>query len=417
VGQRFSKIYRQFEIQGWNAMEFRFDPQQRRLRIRTMVPVGRHARTFVADDKFQFGIEEEYFLSDSETLQAPAETPDELFKSAAFGASGHIGREFLQAQIEAATEPHTIAGDARIELRQLRLNAAAAAAEHGFSIMACGTHPFASWRESVQSPKDRYDKVMDDLQMVGQRNMLCGMHVHVEFPDPARRVDVMARMLPYLPLFIALATSSPFWQGRATGLKGYRLAAYDELPRTGLPELFRNDDDYNAYVAAMVASGAMQDASHLWWAIRPSLKYPTLELRAPDCCTRIADAVAVAVLYRTLARFLYVNPEHNAEINVVDRSIAVENKWRAQRYGAQGTFVTRTGGIAVGGMLNEVLALIGADAEGMNCAEEVEHCRAIVSGGTSAEAQLKIFTENQHEDAEIALDKVARWIRDATLVA
>ena len=112
--------------------------------------------------------------------------------------------------------------------------------------------------------------------MIGHRNMLCGMHVHVEFPDPARRVDVMTRMLPYLPLFIALSTSSPFWQGRATGLKGYRLAAYDELPRTGLPHLFRSDAEYDAYVDAMVRSGAMPDASHLWWAIRPSLKYPTL---------------------------------------------------------------------------------------------------------------------------------------------
>jgi carboxylate-amine ligase len=398
-------------------MEFRFDPRQHRLRIRTMVPEGEHARTFVADDEFQFGIEEEYFLSDATTLQTPAETPDELFEAADFGTPGHVGREFLQAQIEVATEPHQKIGDSKHELFRLRQSAAAAAAQHSLAIMACGTHPLASWRESVQTPKDRYDKVMDDLQMIGQRNMLCGMHVHVEFPDPSRRVDVMARLMPYLPLFIALATSSPFWQGEATGLKGYRLAAYDELPRTGLPELFRTNEDYDAFITAMVASGAMQDASHLWWAIRPSLKYPTLELRAPDCCTRIADAVAIASLYRTLARFLYTNPAHNADVSVVDRSIAVENKWRAQRYGVQGTFVSRKGGIAVGELLNELLALIGADAEVLGCTEEVEHCRKIVSGGTSADAQLRIFTENQHEGAEIALHKVSRWIRDATLVA
>ena len=398
-------------------MEFRFDPKDRRLRLRTLVPAGQQARTYVADDKFQFGIEEEYFFSDAETFDVPAETPEALFQTADFGAPGHIGREFLQAQIEVATEPHSVANDARIELRQLRLNAAAAAAEHGLSILACGTHPLAYWRESVQSPKDRYTKVMDDLQMIGQRNMLCGMHVHVEFPDPGRRIDVMMRMLPYLPLFIALAASSPFWQGRATGLKGYRLAAYDELPRTGLPELFRTNAEYDAYVDAMVGSGAMQDASHLWWSIRPSLKYPTLELRAPDCCTRLDDAIAIATLYRVLARFLYSHTEHNAELNVVDRSIAVENKWRAQRYGAQGTFVTRSGGLAVGEMLNRILDLVASDAEALNCAEQAEHCRSIVVEGTSADAQLRIFTENQHESVEIALHKVSRWIRDATLVA
>jgi carboxylate-amine ligase len=398
-------------------MEFRFDPQVRRLRIRTLVPAGGHARTFAADDLFQFGIEEEYFLSDARTLQAPRETPDALFENADFGAPGHIGREFLQAQIEVATEPHQAAFESKQELLRLRQNAAAAAAQHGLAILACGTHPLASWRESVHSPKERYDKVMDDLQMIGQRNMLCGMHVHVEFPDSSRRVEVMTRMLPYLPLFIALSTSSPFWQGRATGLKGYRLAAYDELPRTGLPEIFRTNAEYDSYVGAMVGSGAIPDASHLWWAIRPSLKYPTLELRAPDCCTRIDDTIAIAALYRTVARFLYANPGHNAEVNVVDRSIAVENKWRAQRYGVQGTFVTRSGGIAVGEMLDRVLALTAADAEALGCVDQVEHCRTIVAGGTSADAQLRIFTENEHEGAEIALYNVSRWIKDATLAA
>jgi carboxylate-amine ligase len=398
-------------------MEFRFDPSVRRFRIRTLAPAGEAERTFAPDDLFQFGIEEEYFLSDAQTLLVPAETPDALFQRADFGVAGSVGREFLQAQIEVATEPHSNVRDARRELLRLRQNAAAAAAEHGLSIIACGTHPMAMWREAVQSPKDRYAHVMDALQMIGQRNMLCGMHVHVEFPDPARRVDVMTRMLPYLPLFIALSTSSPFWQGQPTGLMGYRLAAYDELPRTGLPELFRSNAEYDAYVDAMVLSGALQDASHLWWAIRPSLKYPTLELRAPDCCTRLDDSIAIAALYRSLARFLYGHPQHNAEIDVVDRSIAVENKWRAQRYGVQGTFATRSGAVAVGDMVANLLELIAADAEALDCATELSHCRTIVAEGTSADAQLRIFTENEHEGADIALHKVTRWIRDATLVA
>src|SRR5260370_35539398 len=111
-----------------------------------------------------------------------------------------------------------------------------------------------------------------------------------------------------------------------TGLKGSRLVDYDELPRTGLPELFRSEADYDAYVAAMVRSAAMPDASHLGWAIRPSLKYPTLELRAPDCCTRLDDTIAIAALSRVLAAFLYLHPEHNAEVDVVDRTLPVENK-------------------------------------------------------------------------------------------
>jgi carboxylate-amine ligase len=397
-------------------MEFKFDPSERRLRIRTLIPAGHAPRVFAPDELFQFGIEEEYFLSDSETFATPAETPNALFQMAGSCASGRIGREFLQAQIEVATEPHLSLDEARRELLRLRRSAAAAAGEYGLSILACGTHPLAHWRDSVQTPKDRYAQIMDDLQMVGHRDMLCGTHIHVEFAEPARRVEVMTRMLPYLPLFIALSASSPFWQGGMTGLKGYRLAAYDELPRTGLPELFRGNADYDAYVDALVRSGAMPDASQLWWAIRPSLKYPTLELRAPDCCTRLDDTIAIAALYRVLARFLYLNPKHNADIDVVDRAIAVENKWRAQRYGVQGAFVTRSGPITVGGLLDRVLELTAAEAEAFACREHLEQCRAIVVEGTSADAQLRVFAENQRDGQTTALHKVTRWIRDATLL-
>jgi carboxylate-amine ligase len=394
-----------------------FDQLEWRFRLRTSGPLGPVARAIPSDELFQCGIEEEYFFADVRTLQVPSETPDSLFHLADIATSGRIGREFLQAQIEVATEPHRSLDKARLELIELRQSAAAAAAEHDLAILACGTHPLALWREAVQSPKDRYAQVMDVLQMIGQRNMLCGMHVHVAFPDPSRRVDVMTRMLPYVPLFIALATSSPFWQGHATGLKGYRLAAYDELPRTGLPELFGCNAEYDAYVAALVSSGAMPDSSHLWWAIRPSKKYPTLELRAPDCCTRLDDALAIAALFRTLARYLYGHPLHNGGLNVVDRAIAVENKWRAQRYGVQGTFVTASGGIAVGAMLERLLELIKPDADALGCGEEVDHCRTIAAEGTSADAQLRIFDDNKHDGAEIALHRVTEWIRRATLMA
>jgi carboxylate-amine ligase len=200
-------------------MEFRFDPPVRRVRIGSLFLAGHEPHVFAPDELFQFGIEEEYFLSDRETFAAPAETPDALFHSAHRRTTGRIGREFLQAQIEVATKPHCNVNAARLELLELRQSAASAAAEHGLSILACGTHPLALWCHSVQTPKDRYLQIMDDLQMIGHRDMLCGTHIHVELPDPLRRLDVMTRMLPYVPLFIALSASSPFWQGREPGLR------------------------------------------------------------------------------------------------------------------------------------------------------------------------------------------------------
>jgi carboxylate-amine ligase len=368
---------------------------------------------------YRFGIEEEYFLVDAETKTVAREMPEAFLTAAKKATGGLVKGEMLQSQIEAATLPHVDPQEARAELRHLRQTVSAIAADHGLAILAAGTHPTAFWKRAQQTATERYDQVMDDLQMIGQRNMLCGLHVHVELPDPDERVDIMCRMLPYLPLFVALATSSPFWQARPTGLKGYRLAAYDELPRTGVPELFRRREDYEAYVAALVRAGVMEDSSFVWWAIRPSLKHPTLELRAPDSCTRVDDSLALAALYRSLARQLTRNPWLNWDLSAVDRAIVVENKWRAQRYGVRGSFVdiAGNGAVSVGEMLEQVIALVREDAEALRCLDDVMHCRAIVTAGTSADAQLGVFEEAQeHSDTRgDALRAVTDWIAEATL--
>lgn len=365
---------------------------------------------------FKFGIEEEYFLVDAETKSVARAMPEAFFKAAKDALSERVTSEFLQSQIEVVTAPHECCKAARVDLTDLRRSVATIAAAHGLALLACGTHPTAFWGRSRQSEGERYDTVMDDLQMIGRRNMLCGLHVHVELPDPDRRIDVMMRMLPYLPLFIALSASSPFWQGRRTGLKGYRLAAYDELPRTGLPELLRTQADFDAYVNALVRAGIIRDSSYIWWAIRPSRNNPTLELRAPDSCTRLADAIALAALYRALAHRLYYNPTLHADIDAIARAIIVENKWRAQRYGVEGTFADGQGGaISVADMLDQVLSDVAASAAELDCLAEIGHCRDILRRGTSAEAQLGIYLKHEAEGNERALRAVVEWIARETL--
>jgi glutamate---cysteine ligase / carboxylate-amine ligase len=365
---------------------------------------------------FTFGIEEEYFLVEAGTKLVPADVPPAFFEAAKAATDGRASTEFLQPQIEVISSPHVSAADARAELRELRRTVAAVAAEHGLAILAAGTHPTAFWRDAQQTAKQRYDTVMHDLQMIGQRDLLCGLHVHVELPDPDARVDVMYRILPYLPLLLALSTSSPFWQGRRTGLKGYRLAAYDELPRTGVPELFRTQAEFDAYVAALTRAGVIKDSSYIWWAMRPSLANPTLELRAPDSCTLVEDAIAIAALYRTLARHLYLNRERNCDLDAVARAIVIENKWRAQRYGVHGTFVAEEGAVTVAEMLERAIADTAADAAALGCTAEINRCRAIVGAGTSADAQLAVFEAHRAGGShEAALRAVAEWIAAATL--
>jgi carboxylate-amine ligase len=365
---------------------------------------------------FKFGIEEEFFLVDADTKSAARAMPAAFLRAAKEATGGQVSGELLQSQVEIVTLPHTDMATAREELRFLRQAVAKVAAEHSLAILAAGTHPTAVWRDMQQTESERYDAVMHDLQMIGQRNMLCGMHVHVELPDPDDRVDVMTRMLPYLPLFVALATSSPFWNSRPTGLRGYRLAAYDELPRTGVPELFRTKEEFDAYVAALVRAGVMEDASYVWWAIRPSLEHPTLELRAPDCCTLVEDTIAIAALYRVLARYLTRNPLVNQNIGAVERAIVVENKWRAQRYGVHGTLVSEIGAVSVAEMLDQLIEEIAPDAAALCCLPELRHCRTIVGAGTSADTQLAVFEEHRQGGSHArALRAVTDWIAAATL--
>jgi carboxylate-amine ligase len=369
---------------------------------------------------FTFGIEEEYFLVDARTKRAVRSMPETFFKAAEVATDGRISREFLQAQIEVITSPHARMADARAELRHLRQAIAAVAAEHGLAILACGTHPTAEWGVAEQTAERRYDAVMADLQMIGRRDMFCGMPVHVELPDPDARIDVMRRMLPYVPLLLALSTSSPFWQSRQTGLMGYRLAGHDEQPRSGLPELFRTTAEFDAYVAALVRAGVIADSSFVWWAIRPSLRHPTLELRAPDCCTLVEDSIAIAALYRTIVRHLFVDRARNADIDAVGRAIVVENKWRAQRYGVHGTFIAEErevqGAVPVAECLKRVIAETARDAEALGCADDVRRCAVIAAEGTSADAQVAVFeARRKGASREDALRAVLDWIAAATL--
>ena len=368
---------------------------------------------------YQFGIEEEYFVVDGESKAVLRKMRSAFVMALKRDLGPTVTREMLQTQIEVMTQPAVSLADARAELKNARRSVGRIAADHGLSFFASGTHPTATWSDTQQTPAQRYDGVMHDLQMIGERNLLCGLHVHVELPDPDLRVDVMRRMTPYVPLLIALATSSPFWRGRRTGLMGYRLAAYDELPRTGMPPLFGSKADYDAYISTLVEARVIPDETYVWWALRPSKKHPTLELRAPDSCTRIGDAIAVAAIYRSLTRHLVQNPKVNADLNVVDAAIAVENKWRAQRYGIHGSFVDRHSrrAVTIPEVVENLIEQIAGDARALGCEDEVNSARALLKLGTSADQQISVFREAEHRTGSRseALRAVTSWLADATL--
>jgi carboxylate-amine ligase len=343
---------------------------------------------------YSIGIEEEYFVFDARTRRA-ARRLDKTFMAQAHRALGdRVTAEMLQSQIEVLTPPCDSAAEARAHLAHYRRTLGEAARDRKLGLAAMGTFPLAFWPEQTMTPKARYGAIMDGLQMIGYRNMLCGMHVHVEVPDVETRINLILRLTPYLPLLLALSASSPFWQGHLTGLIGYRLAAYDELPRTGLPELFRTNDDYRDYVEALAGAGIIPDASYIWWALRPSMNYPTIELRVADSCTRLDDTIAIAALFRCLVRALDRDRGINAGFDRVGRAISKENKWHAQRYGTAATFVDPFARRAVSATdwLAQIRGFIAEDVDHFGCAAEIGRLDRVLAEGTSADRQIEVFT-------------------------
>ena len=370
------------------------------------------------NNSYRFGIEEEYFLSDIENRGAVRNISPRFISAVRAAFPGEVQREMLQSQIEVATAPCLTMNEARRSLATLRSGLSVIGQEHGLTVLAAGTHPSAIWARQKPTAAARYDKLMRDLQMLGSRNQVCGLHVHVEVPDPDMRINLMTRMMPYLPVMLALSTSSPFWQAQRTGLMGYRLAAYSELPRTGLPELFASPDEYQRYVDIMVEARAIQDSSFVWWAIRPSQQHPTLELRVADSCTRLSDTLAITALFRCLVRHLEMHPKLNDNLTSTSRAIASENMWRAQRYGTHGGFVCEQSRTMrpVEQVVSELLSMLAGDAAELDCVAEISRCRDILTDGTSADVQLAIFEEARlrETDRTGALSAVVDWLTRET---
>ncbi|MEX2278628.1 MAG: carboxylate-amine ligase [Acidimicrobiia bacterium] len=363
------------------------------------------------------GIEEEYLLVDRETRNLLADPPHELWVGAYDRIEGRVSRELLRAQIEVGTRPHQRISDVADDLRDLRRTLGEVANEHGAAIIAASTHPFALWWEQVQSEGDRYEMLAEDLAVVGQRMVICGMHVHAGIEDPELRIDLMNQVTYFLPHLLALSTSSPFWGGHNTGLKSYRMNVFRTMPRTGLPEEFESWAEYQRHVQVLVDAGLIEDGSKVWWDIRPSIRYPTLEVRVTDICTRWQDAVCIAALYQSLLHMLYRLRRTNQKWRRYANMLVAENLWRAQRYGARGDLMDFGTGelVPFPDLVDELVELVRPDAVELGCIDEVEHARVIAREGTSARRQLEAYHDalsSGASDAEALRDVVDELIAD-----
>jgi carboxylate-amine ligase len=345
------------------------------------------------EPSFTVGIEEEYLLVDRTSRDLVSELPAQLFQECEAALRGRVAREFLKSQIEVGTQVHRSVRAAGAELKALRRAVAELAGRHGLAPIAASTHPFARWGAQRPTERERYRAIARDLAGLGRRLVFCGMHVHVGIDDDELRIDLMNQARYFLPHLLVLSTSSPFAEGEDTGLKCYRLAAFNEMPRTGLPQRFGSWAEYRDTVDLLVRNGVMEDASKIWWDLRPSARFPTLEMRIADMCTLHEDAVCVAALYVSILRMLYRIRRANQTWRAYPLFLLSENRWRAQRYGVRGTLFDFGKGelVAFADLIDELLGMVGEDAEALGCRPEVEHARTILARGTSADRQVACF--------------------------
>jgi carboxylate-amine ligase len=342
---------------------------------------------------FTIGVEEEYLLVDRETRALVIDPPATLMAEAEEKCGSQVTSELLQSQIEIGTKVCNNVQEVRQDLSRLRRNIIQVADRHGLAPIAASTHPFSSWTEQKHTRKDRYNELTSEMQGAARRMVICGMHVHVGINDDELRIDLMNQLSYFLPHLLALSCSSPFWNGRDTGLKSYRLTIFDALPRTGLPERFASWAEYQRHVNVLMDAGLIEDSTRIWWDLRPSARFPTLETRIMDVCTRLDDTLALTSLLLCITRMLYRLRTRNQRWRIYTPMLIRENRWRAMRYSFDEGMIDLAKGTVLpfADLIDDLLTLVAEDAVALGCEKELSEVRRILSRGTSAHRQLKDF--------------------------
>jgi carboxylate-amine ligase len=352
--------------------------------------------------EFTIGIEEEYLVVDRVTRDLIRRPPPGLWEQLNEVLGSQVTPEFLKAQIEVGTKVCNNVAEAREDLATLRRDLAGVVAEHGAAIIASSTHPFANWAQQETTEAPRYRSLAADYQQIARQLVICGMHVHVGIEERHLRIDLMNQVRYMLPHLLALSASSPFWDGHLTGLLAYRLVIFQNMPRTGVPQEFGSWAEYERMLEVLVDAGLIEDGSKLWWDIRPSSRYPTLEMRVADVCTRLEDAMTVAAMYQCLLSMLFRLRRNNQRWRTYAPMLIEENMWRAQRYGTDGSLVDFGKGALVPyrDLIEEFIEVLAVDAVELGVRDELRHARSIVENGTSAHRQIRVYEKARADGAE-----------------
>jgi len=344
---------------------------------------------------FTLGIEEEYQTIDPETRDLRSHIATEMLEKGKLRLEERVKAEMHQSVIEVGTRICNNIQVAQEDLFDLRRNMIRLAEESGLVLVAGATHPFADWRSQEIYPDPRYDKVVEDLQLVARSNLIFGLHVHVGIEDKESAIRIMNSLRYFLPHILALSTNSPFWLGMETGYKSYRAKVFENFPRTNLPDYFASYSEFESYVNLLIKTNCIDNAKKIWWDIRPHPFFSTVEVRACDIPLRAQESIAIAALIQATACKLWHLHSRNIDYRQYARPLLMENKFRAVRYGLDGKMIDfgKQIEVPVRDLIVEYLAFVDDVLDELGCRKEIEYIQTMLERGSGADRQLKVFRE------------------------
>ena len=361
--------------------------------------------------KLTIGIEEEYQIIHPETRELNSYIQEFLEKGRVI-LRDQIKPEFLQSQVEVGSNVCNDIHEARAEFVRLRTAVCKLADEKGLRVAAASTHPFSKWSDQKITAGERYTKHEQNMADIARRMLVFGMHVHIGVSEPDLRIDVMNQARYFVPHFLALSTSSPFWHGRQTGLKSYRTIIMNDLPRAGLPPHFSSFSEFEQFVDTLIQTNCIDEPTKIWWDMRPHPKFPTIEFRFADICTKIDEAVCLTALFQALVAKLIRLRRNNIVWRPYRRNLITENKWRAVRHGTDGVLIDLGSRkeVPFKELVLEILELVDDVVDEYDLRKDVEYVHTILEQGTSADRQLATFEKTG--SLESVVDQVIEETRE-----
>ncbi|MBL8007846.1 MAG: carboxylate-amine ligase [Ignavibacteria bacterium] len=347
------------------------------------------------EEKYTLGIEEEFQIIDPETRQLQSHI-QAIFEEGKLLLKENFKPEMHASVIETGTNICKNIQEARYEVTNLRTSLAQLADVHGLRIAAAGTHPFSDWRDQEITDHPRYKEIINEMQEAARANLIFGMHVHVGIANREIGIQIMNAARYFLPHIFALSTNSPFWLGRNTGFKSYRVKVFDKFPRTGIPDFFNSLNDYDSFINLLIKTNCIDNAKKIWWDIRAHPFFNTLEFRICDVQMNINETIALAALIQAVVVKLHKLIQQNLGFRIYERALMMENKWRAARYGIHGKLIDfgKQEEVPFTSLVRELLEFIDDVVDELGSREEINYIFKMIELGTGADRQLKVWNES-----------------------